>query len=105
VLHPNPFWLSNVANPYRVNSSVLASMPQLKALQSRFVTPMTTRSNEDGDKKHWWSVHVCPKCAFVTNLSEIDLKTVTTGIINCPRCDWSGPVEIKIAEVDEADEE
>jgi hypothetical protein len=35
------------------------------------------------------------------SFSEIDLRTVTTGIVECPRCEWVGPIEIQIAEVDE----
>lgn len=51
---------------------------------------------------HWESVHVCPKCSHILNLAEIDLKTITTGIVECPRCDWIGPVEIQVAEADES---
>ncbi|AXC13754.1 hypothetical protein ACPOL_4482 [Acidisarcina polymorpha] len=66
---------------------------------------MTNTSNDGQiDKKHWESVHICPRCACITNLSEIDLRTVTTGIVECPRCHWSGPIEIEIAEIDEAGE-
>lgn len=59
---------------------------------------MTTRSNGDADEKHWESVHVCPKCAFVI---KINLRTITTGIVDCPRCKWVGAIEIQIAEFDE----
>jgi hypothetical protein len=37
----------------------------------------------------------------VLNLAKIDLKTITTGIVECPRCEWIGPVEIQIAEADD----
>ena len=30
------------------------------------------------------------------NLAEIDLKTITTGLISCSNCDWSGPIEIQV---------
>ena len=65
---------------------------------------MNTNSNQMNDKQVWESVHVCPKCAFVINLSEIDLRTVTTGIVECPRCQWSGPIEIQIVQVIEESE-
>ncbi len=29
--------------------------------------------------KIWESVHICPKCGFALNLSEIDMRTITTG--------------------------
>jgi transcription elongation factor Elf1 len=48
------------------------------------------------EKRHWESVHVCPKCEHVVNLAEIDLKAITTGILSCPNCDWSGPIEIRV---------
>ena len=54
--------------------------------------------------RSWESVHICPKCGRVINLAEIDLRTITTGIVECPRCDWVGPIEIQIAEVDEPPE-
>jgi hypothetical protein len=43
-------------------------------------------------------------CGFALNLAEIDLRTITTGIVDCPRCDWAGPVEIHIAEDSERNE-
>lgn len=53
---------------------------------------------DPSEKKHWESVHICPKCEHVINLAEIDLKTITTGIVSCPHCDWSGPVEIRVTD-------
>jgi len=49
-------------------------------------------------KKQWDSVYACPQCGHEINLGEIDLMTVTTGIVDCPKCDWSGPIEIQIVE-------
>jgi predicted RNA-binding Zn-ribbon protein involved in translation (DUF1610 family) len=61
--------------------------------------------NLNPDKQSQWeSVHVCPKCGFVFNLSQIDMRTVTTGIVECPRCQWNGPVEIQIVEMEEESE-
>jgi len=51
------------------------------------------------DSQHWESVHVCPECGRALNLADIDLKTITTGIVECPFCDWSGPIEIQIVDV------
>lgn len=48
--------------------------------------------------KRWESVHRCPQCSHVVNLEEIDLRAIATGIIACPKCDWSGPVSIEIVE-------
>jgi ssDNA-binding Zn-finger/Zn-ribbon topoisomerase 1 len=44
----------------------------------------------------WESVHVCPKCGHIINLAELDLRSITTGIVTCPSCDWSGQIEIQV---------
>jgi hypothetical protein len=36
------------------------------------------------DRRHWESVHVCPRCGHVINLAELDLRAITTGIVTCP---------------------
>lgn len=59
---------------------------------------MSAPTPPPGNKKHWESAHLCPRCGHVLNLADIDLKTVTTGIVDCPNCDWSGPIEIKIVD-------
>jgi predicted RNA-binding Zn-ribbon protein involved in translation (DUF1610 family) len=46
----------------------------------------------------WESVHVCPRCGHVINLERLDLRTIATGVISCPKCDWSGPVNIKVVQ-------
>ncbi len=46
------------------------------------------------------SVHICPRCGHILNLDQIDLKTITSGIVECPMCDWVGPIEIQVANHD-----
>ena len=48
------------------------------------------------DNAHWESVHVCPNCGTAINLADINFHEVTTGIVLCPRCEWSGRIEIQI---------
>ena len=55
-------------------------------------TDATTR--EDGES--WESVHVCPRCGHFINLAELDMRAITTGIVICPSCDWSGQIEIQV---------
>ncbi len=50
----------------------------------------------DQDAQSWESVHVCPNCGHVINLAELDLRAITTGIVSCPNCDWSGQIEIQV---------
>jgi hypothetical protein len=44
------------------------------------------------------SAHICPKCGHVMNLAQIDLNAITTGILLCPICEWSGPIRIQIVD-------
>jgi uncharacterized protein (UPF0212 family) len=49
-------------------------------------------------------VYTCHQCGHVLNLSEIDLMTVMTGMVDCPKCAWTGPIEIQIVEREKASE-
>ena len=53
----------------------------------------------EGDKQ-WESVHLCPKCGHALNLELTDLEAVTSGIVTCPKCDWSSPINLKIVSED-----
>jgi len=46
----------------------------------------------------WESAHVCPNCGHVINLAELDMQALTTGIVTCPNCDWSGQIEIQVVD-------
>jgi hypothetical protein len=41
---------------------------------------------------------MCPVCGLVINLAELDLRAITTGIVTCPSCDWSGQIEIQVVD-------
>ena len=45
------------------------------------------------------SAHVCSKCAYVLALAMLDLSAVTTGVVECPKCEWAGRIEIKVVNV------
>jgi predicted RNA-binding Zn-ribbon protein involved in translation (DUF1610 family) len=49
------------------------------------------------------SAHVCPRCGFSIDLEELGLRAGTTGLVTCPKCDWSGPIEIRIISKKPAD--
>jgi hypothetical protein len=55
---------------------------------------------EGGKKPKKTSAHVCPRCGFSIDLKDIGLRVGTTGLVTCPRCDWSGPVEIHIVDME-----
>jgi predicted RNA-binding Zn-ribbon protein involved in translation (DUF1610 family) len=42
------------------------------------------------------SAHVCPQCGFSIDLKDLGLRGSATGLVTCPKCEWSGPVNIKI---------
>jgi ssDNA-binding Zn-finger/Zn-ribbon topoisomerase 1 len=50
------------------------------------------------NKRQWESAHVCPQCGFPIDLKDIGLTEATTGLITCPKCDWSGQIAIEIIE-------
>ena len=47
----------------------------------------------------WKSVHICPSCGHIVRLEEVDLRTMTTGIVECPKCHWEGRIEIQVADL------
>ncbi len=55
------------------------------------------------EKKLKASAHVCPQCRFSINLKDLGLREGATGLVTCPKCDWSGPVTIGIIEKKPAD--
>ncbi|AXC12279.1 hypothetical protein ACPOL_2977 [Acidisarcina polymorpha] len=57
---------------------------------------MTAHASDSRERQHRESVHVCPNCGLIINLAELDLRAITTGIVSCPNCDWSGQIEIQI---------
>jgi transcription elongation factor Elf1 len=59
---------------------------------------MSTNTGSEPAGQTWESVHVCPKCGSVINLAEIDLRAITTGIVCCSQCEWSGQIEIRIVD-------
>jgi len=59
---------------------------------------MNAGRTDPNPAESWESVHVCPNCVHVINLAELDLRAITTGIVNCLNCDWSGQIEIQIVD-------
>lgn len=47
-------------------------------------------------KIKWEHAHQCPKCGFILKADEIDLKSLATGVITCPSCETSGPINVKV---------
>ena len=73
-------------------------VPSGKSISGSIKNAMSGGTSNASKKKSWGSVHVCPQCRSTIRLDDIDLKAVTTRIVNCPLCDWSGQLEIEIVE-------
>jgi transcription elongation factor Elf1 len=59
---------------------------------------MTNQTRDENQRKLLDSMHICPQCGHAIRLNDIDLKAVTTGIVVCSKCDWSGQIQIQIVE-------
>lgn len=59
---------------------------------------MSAGSANKKDGPSWESVHVCANCGHVINLAELDLRAITTGIVSCASCNWSGQIEIQVVD-------
>ena len=45
---------------------------------------------------YWDHVHQCGACGHAVRIDEIDLKIITAGVITCPKCESSGPINVQI---------
>lgn len=50
------------------------------------------------------NAHVCPKCGTPILIENLGLREATTGILTCPKCDWSGKIDIQVVRNQSADE-
>jgi predicted Zn finger-like uncharacterized protein len=64
---------------------------------------MEAQQPSKDEKKLKASAHVCPQCEFRINLKKLGLRGGTTGLVTCPKCDWSGPINIVIVESEPVD--
>lgn len=55
------------------------------------------RQPDKGPRQLKKSVHRCPRCNHTVDLKQLTMREGTTGLITCPKCEWSGPIAIGIA--------
>jgi hypothetical protein len=48
--------------------------------------------------KDWEHVHLCPKCGHTLHPDQIELGAIMLGVITCPVCERSGPINLQIVE-------
>jgi DNA-directed RNA polymerase subunit RPC12/RpoP len=51
-----------------------------------------------GLKTSWEHVHQCGTCGHPTRIDHIELKIIAAGVITCPKCEFSGPINVKIVD-------
>jgi ssDNA-binding Zn-finger/Zn-ribbon topoisomerase 1 len=59
---------------------------------------METERRDRNEPKQLKRAHVCPQCGFSITLKDHGLRGRAVGIVTCPKCDWSGPVNIQIVD-------
>ncbi len=59
---------------------------------------MESERPEKNETRQWESAYVCPQCGNAITLKDIGVMERTTGVITCPKCKWSGPVDIGVIE-------
>jgi predicted RNA-binding Zn-ribbon protein involved in translation (DUF1610 family) len=52
----------------------------------------------------WEHVHQCPQCGHVVRAEEIPRQAIVTGVMTCPKCEWSGPINVQIMRENSTDE-
>jgi len=62
----------------------------------RTVDGMGTNEENMGARPLKISAHVCPQCGHAVDLKDLGLRSGATGLVTCPKCEWSGPVNIGI---------
>jgi hypothetical protein len=51
---------------------------------------------ETASNTHWDHVHQCGVCGQPVRIDQVDLKVIAAGGITYPKCESSGPVNVKI---------
>jgi len=50
------------------------------------------------EEKEWEHAHLCPKCGHILGPELIELNSIVLGVITCPKCEWSGPINLQIVQ-------
>ena len=51
---------------------------------------------ETASNTYWEHVHQCGVCGHAVRIDHIDLRVIAAGVITCPNCESSGPVNVRI---------
>ena len=58
--------------------------------------------SEKHGARTWEHIHRCPQCEHVVKGEEITHSAIATGILTCPNCGFSGPINVQIVAEDPA---
>jgi hypothetical protein len=47
----------------------------------------------------WEHTHQCRGCGHAIRINDLDPKAITTGVVTCPKCEMSGPINVKILQL------
>jgi hypothetical protein len=50
----------------------------------------------------WMHVHRCPQCGHTVEVEEISHSAIATGVMICPKFEYSGPINLQIVSEDGA---
>jgi hypothetical protein len=64
-------------------------------LSSRFLCAGGATELRNG----WDHVHQCGVCSHTIRIDRIDLRVIAIGVITCPNCEASGPINVRIMEL------
>jgi hypothetical protein len=53
-------------------------------------------TTEFHSERNWEHVHRCPQCENIIKADEISHSAIATGVITCPQCNYSGPINVEI---------
>lgn len=51
-------------------------------------------------ERNWEHVHRCPQCEHIIKADDIPHSVIATGVITCPKCEFSGPINVQIVPED-----
>ena len=59
---------------------------------------MSSEPQHAGRNRKWEHVHQCPQCGHIVKAEAIPRASIVTGVMTCPSCEWSGPINVQIIE-------
>jgi hypothetical protein len=52
----------------------------------------------------WEHVHQCPQCEHIVKAEDIPRPAIISGVMTCPNCEWSGPMNVQIVKESSTEE-